>query len=203
MMHRFLILALILAGCASPPSTFRQPVDIYNPPAEYAYYYDALYADFFWRCVTPRARGATRRRLRGDQSAEQHGDPELRSPALCPGRQGRDPSRALDLWGPVKPFQSRTGPFCDCRPGGRRCVPVRPLLLFRGSGWQWKRRWIGPGTPPGPAGPDHVGSGTRLLRDHRGRVQRTVATKGAAPRSLTPRTADYCSSNSLRINSLP
>ncbi len=57
MMHRFLILALVLAGCASPPSTFRQPVDIYNPPAEYAYYYDALYADLFWRCVTPERGG--------------------------------------------------------------------------------------------------------------------------------------------------
>ncbi len=57
MIHRFLILALVLAGCASPPSTFRQPVDIYNPPAEYAYYYDALYADLFWRCVTPEQGG--------------------------------------------------------------------------------------------------------------------------------------------------
>ncbi len=57
MMHRFLILALILAGCASPPSTFRQPVDIYNPPAEYAYSYDALYAELFWRCVTPEQGG--------------------------------------------------------------------------------------------------------------------------------------------------
>jgi len=57
MMYRFLILALVLAGCASPPSTFRQPVDIYNPPPEYAYYYDALYADFFWRCVTPEQGG--------------------------------------------------------------------------------------------------------------------------------------------------
>jgi hypothetical protein len=56
-MHRFLILALVLAGCASPPSTFRQPVDIYNPPAEYAYSYDALYAELFWRCVTPEQGG--------------------------------------------------------------------------------------------------------------------------------------------------
>ncbi len=55
-MHRLMILALVIAGCASPPSTFRQPVDIYNPPAEYAYYYDALYADFFWHCVTPEDR---------------------------------------------------------------------------------------------------------------------------------------------------
>ncbi len=57
MIHRVLILALVLVGCASPPSTFRQPVDIYNPPAEYAYYYDALDADFFWRCVTPEQGG--------------------------------------------------------------------------------------------------------------------------------------------------
>ncbi len=59
-MYRYLIVALALAGCASPPSTFRQPVDIYNPPAEYAYYYDALYADFFWRCVTPEDRTTVR-----------------------------------------------------------------------------------------------------------------------------------------------
>ena len=57
MIHRFLIVALVLAGCASPASTFRQPVDLYNPPAEYAYYYDALYADLFWRCVTPERGG--------------------------------------------------------------------------------------------------------------------------------------------------
>ncbi len=59
-MHRFMILALVIAGCASPPSTFRRPVDIYNPPAEYANYYDALYADFFWRCVTPEDRTSVR-----------------------------------------------------------------------------------------------------------------------------------------------
>jgi len=55
-MHRFMILALVLAGCASPPSTFTRPADVYKPPAEYAYYYDALYADFFWHCVTPEDR---------------------------------------------------------------------------------------------------------------------------------------------------
>ena len=65
-MYRYLILALALGVTAcGPKSTFRQPVDIYNPPAEYAYYYDALYADFFWRCVTPERGGGTRRRLRG------------------------------------------------------------------------------------------------------------------------------------------
>ncbi len=60
MIHRFLILALVLAGCASPPSTFRQPADVYKPSAEYAYAYDALYADFFWRCVTPEDRTSVR-----------------------------------------------------------------------------------------------------------------------------------------------
>ncbi len=39
-----------------PPSTFTRPSDVYKPPAEYAKYYDALYADFFWRCVTPEDR---------------------------------------------------------------------------------------------------------------------------------------------------
>ncbi len=57
-MYRYLILALALGVTAcGPKSTFRQPVDIYNPPPEYAYYYDALYADFFWRCVTPEQGG--------------------------------------------------------------------------------------------------------------------------------------------------
>ncbi len=56
-MYRYVICALVLAGCASPPSTFRQPADVYNPPAEYAYYYDALYADFYRRCVTPERAG--------------------------------------------------------------------------------------------------------------------------------------------------
>ena len=59
-MHRFMILALVLAGCASPPSTFTRPADVYNPSAEYANYYDALYADFFWRCVTPEDRTTVR-----------------------------------------------------------------------------------------------------------------------------------------------
>ena len=56
-MYRYLILALALTGCALPPSTFTRPADLYNPPEEYAYYYDALYADFFWRCVTPERGG--------------------------------------------------------------------------------------------------------------------------------------------------
>jgi hypothetical protein len=56
-MYRYVICALVLGGCALPLSTFRQPADVYNPPAEYAYYYDALYADFFWRCVTPERGG--------------------------------------------------------------------------------------------------------------------------------------------------
>jgi hypothetical protein len=51
-MHRLMILTLVIAGCASAPSTFTRPADVYKPGAEYAYYYDALYADFFWRCVT-------------------------------------------------------------------------------------------------------------------------------------------------------
>ncbi len=59
-MYRYLILALVIAGCASPPSTFTRPADVYNPPAEYANYYDALYADFFWRCVTPEDRTSVR-----------------------------------------------------------------------------------------------------------------------------------------------
>ncbi len=59
-MRRLMILAVVIAGCASPPRTFTRPVDIYNPPAEYANYYDALYADFFWRCVIPEDRTTVR-----------------------------------------------------------------------------------------------------------------------------------------------
>ena len=59
-MHRLMILTLVIAGCASPPSTFTRPADVYKPPAEYANYYDALYADFFWRCVTPEDRTTVR-----------------------------------------------------------------------------------------------------------------------------------------------
>ncbi len=59
-MYRYLILALALTGCALPPSTFTRPADVYKPTAEYANYYDALYADFFWRCVTPEDRTTVR-----------------------------------------------------------------------------------------------------------------------------------------------
>jgi hypothetical protein len=59
-MYRYLILALVIAGCASPPSTFTRPADVYKPGAEYAYAYDALYAELFWRCVTPEDRTTVR-----------------------------------------------------------------------------------------------------------------------------------------------
>lgn len=55
-MHRLMIFALVIAGCASPPSTFTRPADVYKPPAEYVYAYDALYAELFWTCVTPEDR---------------------------------------------------------------------------------------------------------------------------------------------------
>ncbi len=51
------IIVLALTGCAVPSSTFRQPADLYNPPAEYPLYYDALWADLFWRCITPEGGG--------------------------------------------------------------------------------------------------------------------------------------------------
>ena len=50
-------IALALTGCAVPSSTFTQPGDLYNPPAEYPLYYDALWADLFWRCITPEGGG--------------------------------------------------------------------------------------------------------------------------------------------------
>ncbi|MEE9534425.1 MAG: hypothetical protein V3W06_08390 [Acidimicrobiia bacterium] len=50
-------IALALTGCAVPSSTFTRPADLYNPPAEYPFYYDALWADLFWRCTTPEGGG--------------------------------------------------------------------------------------------------------------------------------------------------
>ena len=50
-MRHFVTLALLLAGCASPAKTFKRPLDLYNPQADYVYSYDALYAELFWRCA--------------------------------------------------------------------------------------------------------------------------------------------------------
>lgn len=51
-----LILIVALTGCAASPSTFTRPRDLYNPQ-EYPFYYDALWADLFWRCATPEGGG--------------------------------------------------------------------------------------------------------------------------------------------------
>lgn len=51
-MNRTLILALILTTWSVTPSTFAHAADVYDP-ANYPFYYDALYADLFWRCKTP------------------------------------------------------------------------------------------------------------------------------------------------------
>ncbi len=59
-MHRLMILTLVIAGCASSPSRFTRPADVYNPSAEYAHAYDALYAELFWHCVTPEDRTSVR-----------------------------------------------------------------------------------------------------------------------------------------------
>ena len=55
-MYRCVMLILILAGCALPPSPFTPPADIYHP-AEYPFYFDAVQADLFWRCTTPEGGG--------------------------------------------------------------------------------------------------------------------------------------------------
>ncbi len=55
-MVRYLILALVLTGCAVPASTFTRPADLYHP-GEYPMTHDALYADLFWRCATPEGGG--------------------------------------------------------------------------------------------------------------------------------------------------
>jgi hypothetical protein len=51
-----LILALVLIGWALPSSTFGQASGVYSP-ANYPFYYNALYADLFWRCKTPDVEG--------------------------------------------------------------------------------------------------------------------------------------------------
>ncbi len=50
-----LIMTLALAGCATP-RTFTRPANLYDP-AGYPLYYDALWADIFWRCPTPAEKG--------------------------------------------------------------------------------------------------------------------------------------------------
>ncbi|MFQ5657586.1 MAG: hypothetical protein ACE5G5_08615 [Candidatus Methylomirabilales bacterium] len=51
-MYRYLILALALTGCASSPSAFTRPADVFNP-VDYTHSYDALFAELFWRCMGP------------------------------------------------------------------------------------------------------------------------------------------------------
>lgn len=48
-------LAVALTACGTS-STFQRPANVTNPVA-YNYYYDALYADVFYRCTTPEAGG--------------------------------------------------------------------------------------------------------------------------------------------------
>ncbi|MFQ5934042.1 MAG: hypothetical protein ACE5KI_05310 [Dehalococcoidia bacterium] len=55
-MYRYLIVALVLAGCTMSPSNFIQPADLYHP-TEHPFTYDAFYADLFWRCTTPQGGG--------------------------------------------------------------------------------------------------------------------------------------------------
>jgi hypothetical protein len=50
------VMALVLSGCAVSSSTIVRPSDLYDPP-EYPFYYDALWADLFWRCITPEGGG--------------------------------------------------------------------------------------------------------------------------------------------------
>lgn len=54
-----LILVVAVSGCAASSSGFARPADLYNPPAEYRFHYDALYADLFYRC-TPAEGGGVR-----------------------------------------------------------------------------------------------------------------------------------------------
>ena len=59
-MYRYLILALVLAGCAASASTFKRPADLYNPnPVSYPFHYSDPYVELFWRCQTPEAGGVS------------------------------------------------------------------------------------------------------------------------------------------------
>ncbi len=56
-MRRWLVLPLVLAGCAG---TFKQPGDLYNPPlAEYPFQYSSPYVNMYWRCQTAQAEGVS------------------------------------------------------------------------------------------------------------------------------------------------
>ncbi len=55
-MYRSVILALIITGWMMPSRAFSQGSDLYDP-ANYPFYYNALYADLFWRCKTTDVRG--------------------------------------------------------------------------------------------------------------------------------------------------
>jgi hypothetical protein len=55
-MYRYLIVALVLTGCASSGSTFTRPADVFNP-VDYTHRYDGLFAVLFWRCVGPEETG--------------------------------------------------------------------------------------------------------------------------------------------------
>jgi len=55
-MYRYLIVALVLTGCASSASTFTRPADVFNP-VDYTHRYDGLFAVLFWRCVGPEETG--------------------------------------------------------------------------------------------------------------------------------------------------
>ena len=51
------IMALVLTGFAVSASTFVRPPDLYNPPMDYPFRYEALYTENFWRCNTPEGGG--------------------------------------------------------------------------------------------------------------------------------------------------
>ena len=55
-MYRYLIVALVLTGCASSGSTFTRPADVFNP-VDYTHRYDGLFAVLFWNCVGPEETG--------------------------------------------------------------------------------------------------------------------------------------------------
>ncbi len=58
--YLYVILALILTGCASSGSTFARPANLYNPsPERYPFHYATPYVDLFWHCQTPEAGGVS------------------------------------------------------------------------------------------------------------------------------------------------
>ena len=168
-MHRLIVIAVVLAGCASPPSTFTRPADVFNPSAEYTYAYDALYAELFWHCVTPEDRttvgGYAVSSLRNMVGLVNF---EVRLTARA--AKGEKLAEGWTYGDRLNAAQSEPVPFA-----------VSVAAADDVSRYDLSYQFVVPGES-GRGG----AFGDELLRDGRGCVQRAVAAESSALRSLTP-----------------